>query len=98
MSVVHIEDFSYDQLQVARLAAGQYDVVLLFSTKQTPQFSVLDRWSWWERLSRRYFGFHRDLSPEVAAAILEGRVTWQAKRGRQWIAIVSFDRVENASR
>ena len=98
MSVVHIEDFSYDQLQVARLAAGQYDVALLFSTKQTPQFSVLDRWSWWERLSRRYFGFHRDLSPDVAAAMLGGRVTWEGKRGRQWIALVSFDRVENARR
>jgi len=98
MRVVHIEDFSYDQLQVARLAAGQYDIALLFSTKQTPQFSVLDRWSWWERFSRRYFGFHRDLSPEVAAGILEGRVTWEGKRGRQWIAIVSFDRVENARR
>lgn len=98
MSVVHIEDFSYDQLQIGRLAAGQYDVALLFSTKQTPQFSVLDRWSWWERLSSRYFGFHRDLSPDVAAATLGGRVTWEGRRGRQWIAIVSFDRVENAQR
>ena len=98
MSVVHIEDFSYDQLQIGRLAAGEYDVALVFSTKQTPQFSVLDRWSWWERLSRRYFGFHRDLSPDVAAAMLGGRVSWEGKRGRQWIAIVSFDRVENARR
>jgi len=98
MSVVRIEDFSYDQLQIGRLAEGQYDVALLFSTKQTPQFSVLDRWSWWERLSRRYFGFHRDLSPDTAAAMLGGRITWEAKRGQQWIAIVSFDRVENAKR
>jgi hypothetical protein len=98
MSVVRIEDFSYDQLQIGRLAAGQYDVALLFSTKQTPQFSVLDRWSWWERLSRRYFGFHRDLSADIAAAMLGGRITWEAKRGRQWIAIVSFDRVEDAKR
>ena len=98
MSVVRIENFSYDQLQIGRLAEGQYDVALLFSTKQTPQFSVLDRWSWWERLSRRYFGFHRDLSPDTAAAMLGGRITWEAKRGRQWIAIVSFDRVENAKR
>lgn len=96
MSVVRIEDFSYGQLQIGRFAAGQYDVALLFSTKQTPQFSVLDRWSWWERLSRKHFGFHRDLSPDTAAAMLGGRITWEAKRGRQWIAIVSFDRVEDA--
>jgi len=98
MSVVRIEDFSYNQLQIGHLAEGQYDVALLFSTKQTPQLSVLDRWSLWERLSRRYFGFHRDLTPDTAAAMLGGRITWESKRGRQWIAIVSFDRVENAKR
>ena len=96
MRVVHVEDFSYDQLQVARLAAGQYDVALLFSTKQEPSASLLDRWLWWEQMSRRFFGFHRDLPPEVAAQMLGGRIVWQQKRGKQWVAIVSFDRVENA--
>jgi hypothetical protein len=47
-------------------------------------------------MSRRFFGFHRDLPPQAAAHILGGRVTWEQRRGRQWIAIVSFDRVENA--
>jgi len=96
MSVIRVEDFSYDQLQLAHLASAQYDVALLFSTKQTPPASVLDRWPWWERASRKYFGFHRDLSPELAAEALGGRVAWEGRRGRQWIAIVSFDRVENA--
>jgi len=98
MSVVRIDDFSYDQLQIGRLASGQYDVALLFSTKQTPRASLLDRWPWWERVSHKYFGFHRDLSPDVAAEMLGGRVTWEGRRGPQWIAIVSFDRVENARR
>jgi 4-amino-4-deoxy-L-arabinose transferase-like glycosyltransferase len=96
MSVVRVENFSYDQLQLARMAAGQYDLVLLFSTKQEPSASLLDRWPWWEQMSRRYFGFHRDLPPEVAAEMLGGRITWARRRGQQWIAVVSFDRVENA--
>jgi len=96
MSVVRIEDFSFGELQKARMAAGQYEVALLFSTKQEPSASLLDRWPWWERTSRRYFGFHRDLPPETAAEMLGGRITWEGHRGRQWAAVVSFDRVEDA--
>jgi len=96
MPVIHVDNFSYDQLGLARMASGQYDLALLFSTKQEPSASLLDRWAWWERMSRKYFGFHRDLPPEVAAQVLGGRVTWERKRGQQWIAVVSFDQVENA--
>lgn len=95
--VMRIEDFSYEQLQMARLAAGQYDAALLFSTKQEPSASLLDRWPWWEGMSRRFFGFHRDLPPEAAATMLGGRIMWQRRRGQQWAAVVSFERVENAA-
>jgi 4-amino-4-deoxy-L-arabinose transferase-like glycosyltransferase len=96
MSVVRVEDFSYSQLQMASMGPSAYDVALVFSTKQEPTTSLLDRWPWWERMSRKYFGFHRDLPPEAAAVVLGGRVTWQRARGQQWIAIISFDRIENA--
>lgn len=97
MRVVRINDFSYDQLQLARMASGQYDLALLFSTKQEPSASLLDRWPSWERISRKYFGFHRDVPAELAAELLGGRLTWERRRGQQWIAVVSFDRVENAA-
>jgi hypothetical protein len=96
MSVVRVEDFSYSQLQLARIAEGDYDYALLFSTKQEPSVSLLDRWPWWERMSRKYFGFHRDPSPEAAAEILGGRIVWERRMGQQWAAIVGFDRVQNA--
>jgi 4-amino-4-deoxy-L-arabinose transferase-like glycosyltransferase len=96
LSVTHIENFSLEQLQLARMTGAQYDAALLFSTKQQPGISLLDRWSWWEGISRRYFGFHRDLRPELAARMLGGRILWQRSRGQQWIALVGFDRVENA--
>lgn len=95
--VISIDDFSFAQLELARAAVGQYDLALIFSTKQEPGSSLLERWPWWERMSRRFFGFHRDLPPQAAAQVLGGRVTWQRRRGQQWIAIVSFDRVENAT-
>ncbi|HEU5234421.1 MAG TPA: glycosyltransferase [Terriglobales bacterium] len=97
MQVVKIEDFSMQQIESARMAGGQYDAALLFSTKQEPSASLLDRWPWWERISRKYFGFHRDIPPEVAAEMLGGRIVWERRRGQQWAAIVSFDRVENAA-
>jgi hypothetical protein len=96
LSVVRVENFSIEQMETARLASGQYDVALLFSTKQQPAVSLLDRWPWWERVSRRYFGFHRDLPREIAARMLGGRVIWERRRGQQWVAIVGFDGVENA--
>ena len=98
MNVVRIDDFSLNQLQLGRLASGQYDVAFLFSTKQTPRASLFDRVPLWERMSHKYFGFHRDVLPEIAAQMLGGRITWQARSGRQWVAIVSFDQVENAKR
>jgi 4-amino-4-deoxy-L-arabinose transferase-like glycosyltransferase len=97
LQVVRINDFSYGQLQLARMASGEYDLALLFSTKQEPSASLLDRWPSWQRMSRKYFGFHRDVPPEVAAQFLGGRLTWERRCGRQWIAVVSFDRVENAA-
>jgi len=96
MTVVRVDDFSYAQLQTARMATDQFDVALLFSTKPTPRTSLLDRWHWWEQVSRKYFGFHRDISPESAAEMLGSRVIWESRRGRQWIAIIAFEGVENA--
>lgn len=96
MQVARIEDFSLPQIERAR-EREDYDFALLFSTKQEPSGSLLDRWPWWERMSRKYFGFHRDLPPELAAQLLGGRLVWEQHRGQQWAAIVGFDRVQNAS-
>jgi len=96
LQIVRVEDFSYPNLQLATAAAGEFDVALLFSTKPEPGASLLDRWGWWERVSSRYFGFHRDLPPSAAARMLGGQIVWQERKGNEWIAIVSFERVQNA--
>jgi hypothetical protein len=45
----------------------------------------------------RYFDFHEDVGPRRAAAILHGELVWQASIRGEWVAILRFPRIENAS-
>jgi hypothetical protein len=38
-----------------------------------------------------------DASPAQAAAILHGDLVWQASQHGEWVAILRFPRIENAS-
>lgn len=94
--VVRIDNFSAEQLMLAAHAGGGYGLALFFSTKYEPRpFS--GRWAWWERVQARYFDYHRDLPPEAAAQMLGGRIVYRLSRGSQWVAVVEFERAENAS-
>lgn len=86
--VVRIENFTVDQLLQARSYPG-YEVAFVFSTKYQPH-SLLFHWGWWERLNRRYFGFHQDLPPALAAQILGGRIVMEDQRDGQWAAIIEL--------
>jgi hypothetical protein len=86
--VVRVENFTLDQLMQARSYPG-YEVAFVFSTKYQPR-TLLIHWEWWERLNRRYFGFHQDLPPALAAQILGGRIVMEKQRGGQWVAIVEI--------
>jgi hypothetical protein len=96
MQVVEIDDFSFEHLTAALDVRNQYEVALVFSTKYLPANSLLARWPWWERLQRRYFGFHRDLPPAAAAQVLGGEVVYQANHNGQWIAVIQMERVVDA--
>jgi 4-amino-4-deoxy-L-arabinose transferase-like glycosyltransferase len=100
--IVQIEDFTAESLQSAEAAASakspdgrsdarpRFDVALVFSTKYQPPPNLFDRWQLWQQWKARYFGFHRDLSPEAAASALGGKlvyVEYSPARG-QWIGIV----------
>jgi 4-amino-4-deoxy-L-arabinose transferase-like glycosyltransferase len=92
--ILSIENFSVEQLLSAADVRGQYQVALLFSTKEEPR--LLLNFAWWERLQARYFGYHRDLRPAEAAQLLRGRVVYAQHRGSQWVAVVSLETIENA--
>jgi hypothetical protein len=44
----------------------------------------------------RFFGFHRDVPPAVAAQLLGGRVVFTEKMAAQWVAVIEVERVLDA--
>jgi hypothetical protein len=89
--VVRIDDFSFDQVMLAR-QSGDFDVAFLFSTK-TPRSQLT--WAWWQRANARFFDLHEDMSPAAAATLLGGRVVMHESENGQWVAVVEFDRIHS---
>jgi len=95
MRIVRIENFTQEQLVSAAEVSSDFDVALVFSTKYEAH-SVLDGWQKWQEWKARYFDFHRDLPPEMAAAVLGGRLVYVERQRGQWIAIIVVERIERA--
>jgi hypothetical protein len=70
--------------------------VLIFSTKYEPSHDVFGALPGFERLQARFFGFHRDLPPGVAAQLLGGRIVFNEARHGQWIAVIEIERPQYA--
>ena len=96
MQVVKIEDFSAEEVLSAADARSRFDVALVFSTKYQPQHTIFDRWRHWQEWKSRYFGYHVDLTPEIAASVLGGRVVYVDLRRGQWVGIIELQRIEEA--
>jgi hypothetical protein len=99
MRVLRIENFSLDQVMAAAQGAAQgnaYDVALVFSTKYEPAHRLLGNGPVWQKLKARFFGFHRDLPPELVAQILGGRVVFTDQRQGQWVAVIDIERAYEA--
>jgi len=87
--VVPVRDFTVDELMKARRMRGQYQVAYLFSTKY--ESATWFRPRFWEKLNRRFFDYHQDLTPEAAAELLGGRIVYLARRKAEWVAVVEVD-------
>ncbi|HUA15519.1 MAG TPA: glycosyltransferase family 39 protein [Verrucomicrobiae bacterium] len=100
MQVVQIEDFSLDEVLSAAEFRDHFDVALVFSTKYEPARPMLERWKWWMQVKRSFFGYHRDLPPEVAAQILDGKIVFREEHKGQWVAVVEMERnqIQNAGK
>lgn len=93
--VFRIEDFTIEQLMGAAEVRSQFDVALVFSTKyETPQRWL--RWRRWQEWKMRFFGYHRDVLPAVAAQILGGRVVYSDVKNGQWIAVIEMTDIQEA--
>jgi hypothetical protein len=105
---VRIEDFSAEQVISAADFRDHFEIAFVFSTKYEPEHAWLERWvlsgsktGWrtrayaeWQALKRRFFGYHRDLPPALAAQILGGKVVFSAERKGQWVAVIEMRKEE----
>ena len=87
--VIKIENFSIEEILKARAMASQYQVACLFSTKYEHPTWFFTRL--WEKFSLRYFDYHADLQPELAASILHGKIVYLARAQAEWVAIVELE-------
>ncbi|MGH9570622.1 MAG: glycosyltransferase, partial [Candidatus Angelobacter sp.] len=86
--VVAIPDFTAGALLKAQQERSNYQVAYPFSTKY--EASTWFRSKMWEQLNRRFFDYHRDLSPQAAAELLGGRVVFAEQNKAEWVGIIEF--------
>ena len=96
LNVVRMENFSESEIERAAKAAGEYDVVFLFTTKWQPPRPLWKTLPFGEAMQKRFFDYHEDVTPERAAAMLGGRIVDYHNRNNEWVAIIAIERVENA--
>lgn len=87
--VLRLRDFTVEELVKARQMRSQYQVVYLFSTKN--EATPLLRSSTWDKLNQRFFDYHRDVPPELAAEFLHGNIVFLARSKAEWVAIVEME-------
>jgi len=96
LNVLRIEDFTVEQLISANDLAADFDVALVFSTKYESSYPWLERWRFWREWETRFFGYHRDVRPRLAAQILGGQLVYEEQRKGQWVGIIAVERIEQA--
>jgi 4-amino-4-deoxy-L-arabinose transferase-like glycosyltransferase len=89
--VCAIDDFSAAQIAKADADLGKCTAALVFSTKFDPP-PLVNVWPFSRKMDERYFGLHRDLTPEQIAQRLGGKVQWRRDEAGMWIAVIGFSR------
>jgi 4-amino-4-deoxy-L-arabinose transferase-like glycosyltransferase len=91
-----IRDFTVEELFKARQMRSQYQVAYLFSTKY--EAAPLFRPELWEKFNRRFFDYHADVPPELAAEFLHGRIVFLARSHAEWVAILEMEQPGSVAR
>ncbi|HEU4413560.1 MAG TPA: hypothetical protein VFT65_02165, partial [Candidatus Angelobacter sp.] len=86
--VLQLRDFTVEELIKARRMRSQYQVIYMFSTKY--EAAPLIRSSTWEKLNRRFFDYHTDVSPELAAEFLHANLVFLARSKAEWVAVLEM--------
>lgn len=97
LDVVRIDNFSPLNVELASQATDQFDVAYLFSTKWEPPRPFLSNLFLGKHLQERFFDYHEDMAPKLAANVLGGRTVTYLNRDDEWIALISIEKIENAA-
>ena len=92
LHVLRIEDFSSPQILIAERGRDHYDVLVAFSTKYQPPHPLFEGWSSWQNFKVKYFGYHRDLTPEEIASSVGGTIVYHKQLNGQWVAVIALVR------
>jgi hypothetical protein len=96
LDVLRMDDFTAERLIAATELPANFDLALVFSTKYESPYPWLERWPIWRRWETRFFGYHRDVRPGVAAQILGGQLVYEEHSKGQWVGIIAVERIEQA--
>lgn len=94
--VVRIEDFTVEQVMSASDSGAPFDAAFVFSTKYQPSRPMLEHWQWWQKTKIRFFDYHRDLPPALAAKVLNGDIVFSEERNGQWATVISIQQWRDA--
>ncbi|HEY0796544.1 MAG TPA: glycosyltransferase family 39 protein [Acidisarcina sp.] len=85
------------QNQTTTTATPTYTTALIFSTKYDPSTLPIRLGLGSEAIDARFFDYHRDLSAEEIARLLNATIVWREDRKTQWAAVLSFDNPQPAN-
>jgi hypothetical protein len=92
---VPVRDFTLEEMLRAQSMRSKFQVVYLFSTKyEAATWFQSERW---DAVNRKFFDYHRDLSPNAAAQLLGGRVVFVAHEKAEWVEIIEMEQAAVAS-
>lgn len=94
LKAIPVENFAPENLMKITQQPETFAAILIFSTKHYPSYEI--RWTLWEKLSGKYYDYHRDLSPNAAAQLLGGTVVWREWKRDQFAAIIDMQKSELA--
>ena len=97
LRVVRIENFSGAEIARAAQAKEQFDIAYLFTTKWEPPHPLFKGLSFGSGIQERFFDYHADMPPQLAADILGGRLLIDSGINNERVALIAIEKVENAA-
>ena len=74
----------------------QINYLLRFAVREKIYLYPFKENSFEKKIKIRFFGYHRDVTPLLAARILGGRLVYTESRNGQWVGVIELQPVVEA--